>query len=101
ILQQLQGWQRPVAQLPPQATRPETEHPLLALLWAAPHSSEALAVASGWPLARVLAELTELELSRPVACPAGTWSGLAERAASRAIRACGTLRAFSFAERVA
>ena len=78
ILQQLQGWQRPVAQLPPQATRPETEHPLLALLWAAPHSSEALAVASGWPLARVLAELTELELSGRVACQAGIWSGLAD-----------------------
>ena len=79
ILQQLRGWQRlaPVAPSGAQSAE-QKQHPLLALLWAAPHSSEALAVASGWPMARVLAELTELEIDGRVACQAGIWSGLAK-----------------------
>jgi len=48
---------------------------LLALLYAAPHSSEALAHAAGWPLPEVLAALTELELDGLVACEAGLWVG--------------------------
>ena len=78
ILQQLRGWQRVVPPTPAAPLPAEAGHPLLALLWAAPHSSEALAVASGWSMARVLAELTELEIGGRVACQAGIWSSLAE-----------------------
>jgi DNA processing protein len=78
ILQQLRGWQRVIPPKPAAPQPDQAEHPLLALLWAAPHSSEALAVASGWPMARVLAELTELEINGRVACQAGIWSGLGE-----------------------
>ncbi len=49
------------------------EHPLLDLLHAAPHSTEALVQASGWPLAQVLAALTELELDGLVCNEAGRW----------------------------
>ncbi|WP_422910768.1 DNA-processing protein DprA [Pseudomonas sp. MAC6] len=74
ILQALRGWQ---AQPPASAAlKPESlNHPLLALLHAAPHSSEALVVASGWPLADVLAALTELELEGHIACENGRWVG--------------------------
>lgn len=76
ILQALRGWQ---AQPPASAAlKPESpSHPLLALLHAAPHSSEALVVASGLPLAEVLAALTELELDGRVVCENGRWVGRA------------------------
>ncbi|MBF3251910.1 DNA-protecting protein DprA, partial [Pseudomonas aeruginosa] len=48
-------------------------HPLLALLRAAPYTSEGLAAASGMTLPDVLATLSELELDGRVACEAGTW----------------------------
>ena len=78
ILQQLRGWQRLAPPAPAAPLPDEAGHPLLALLWAAPHSSEALAVASGWSMSRVLAELTELEIVGRVACQAGIWSSLGE-----------------------
>ncbi|HZX17306.1 MAG TPA: DNA-processing protein DprA [Pseudomonas sp.] len=76
ILQALRGWQ---AQPPASTVRtPELlNHPLLTLLHAAPHSSEALVIASGLPLAEVLAALTELELDGRVACENGRWVGRA------------------------
>nr|WP_090240900.1 DNA-processing protein DprA [Pseudomonas guineae] len=76
ILQALRGWQ---AQPPiSAASKPESySHPLLDLLHAAPHSSEALVAASGLPLAEVLAALTELELGGRVACEGGRWVGRA------------------------
>lgn len=75
ILEALRGWQQvPFAELPSTAS-PGATHPLLALLYAAPHSSEALAHAAGWPLPEVLAALTELELDGLVACEAGLWVG--------------------------
>ncbi|WP_341304181.1 DNA-processing protein DprA [Pseudomonas sp. TMP25] len=76
ILQALRGWQ---AQ-PPIDTKQAAAaaiHPLLALLHAAPHSSEALVIASGKPLAEVLAALTELELEGLVVCEGGHWVGRA------------------------
>jgi DNA processing protein len=74
ILQALHGWQ---AQPPTGVTRPlaPAGHPLLALLHAAPHSSEALVAASGLTLAEVLVALTELELEGRVACEGGRWVG--------------------------
>lgn len=70
ILETLQGWQR----LPP-AVEPvaSSQHPLLALLQIAPHTSEALALASGWPLPRVLASLTELEIGGRAVNENGRW----------------------------
>jgi len=64
ILDSLRGWQN----LPGAA-----DHPLLALLHAAPHTSEGLAHSSGQPLAQVLASLTELELEGRVSNEAGRW----------------------------
>ncbi|NWA04042.1 DNA-processing protein DprA [Pseudomonas gingeri] len=69
ILQNLRGWQRVAASAPPAAS----DHPLLALLHAAPHTSEGLALACGWNLSRVLASLTELELDGRVANEGGRW----------------------------
>ncbi len=69
ILQNLRGWQRMPASVQPESPT----HPLLALLQVAPHSSEALARACGWSLARVLASLTELELEGRVANDGGRW----------------------------
>ena len=46
---------------------------LLTLLHAAPQTSEALAAASEWPLPRVLAALTELELDGMISNEAGRW----------------------------
>ena len=73
ILEALQGWKN----LPPSNDSIEEaalpSHPLLALLHAAPQTSEALAASSGWPLPTVLAALTELELDNSVACEAGRW----------------------------
>lgn len=75
ILEGLRGWQNvapaPVARAKPAAIK----HPLLKLLFAAPHSSEALAAASGWALPKVLAALTELELEGRVASEGGVWVG--------------------------
>jgi DNA processing protein len=73
ILETLQGWKNvprcdEVAQ-----GAPRPDHPLLALLHAAPQTSEALAASSGWPLPKVLAALTDLELDNSVACEAGRW----------------------------
>ncbi|OLU35155.1 DNA protecting protein DprA [Pseudomonas sp. PA15(2017)] len=75
ILEALRGWQQVPAAEQASAAPPTATHPLLALLYAAPHSSEALAHAAGWPLPEVLAALTELELDGLVACEAGLWVG--------------------------
>ena len=71
ILEALRGWQR----LPPspEPTEPAARHPLLRLLHAAPHTSEALAASSGWSLPKVLASLTELEMNGRAACENGRW----------------------------
>ena len=68
ILESLQGWQN----LPP-AVVDRFDHPLLALLHAAPQTSESLAHCSELPLADVLAQLTELELEGRVSNEAGRW----------------------------
>lgn len=75
ILEALRGWQQVPFAEPASTASPGAAHPLLALLYAAPHSSEALAHAAGWPLPEVLAALTELELDGLVACEAGLWVG--------------------------
>lgn len=72
ILEALRGWQV-VSPAPDTDGPPAPAHPLLALLFAAPQSSEALADASGWPLPKVLAALTELELDGRIASEAGRW----------------------------
>ena len=64
----LQGWQN----LPP-AIVDKFDHPLLALLHAAPQTSESLAHCSELPLAEVLVQLTELELEGRVSNEAGRW----------------------------
>ena len=72
ILAALRGWQR----LPPPRQQPielAAEHPLLALLRAAPQSSEALALGSGLDLPELLAQLTELELDGRIARDNGCW----------------------------
>lgn len=71
ILEALRGWQ----QLPfaTETSAVETSHPLLMLLHAAPHTSEALADASGWTLPKVLATLTELEMDGRAVCENGRW----------------------------
>lgn len=71
ILSGLRGWQRVL----PQAGADEPQDPLLALLHAAPMSTEALCAASGRPLPEILASLTELELQGRVCCEAGVWVG--------------------------
>ncbi|MDO7901015.1 DNA-processing protein DprA [Pseudomonas sp. K1(2024)] len=68
IVDSLRGWQN----LPP-APADEPVDPLLALLIAAPQTSEALALSSGLALAQVLARLTELELIGRVSNEAGRW----------------------------
>jgi DNA processing protein len=75
ILEALRGWQLTQPGQTAAATVQADSHPLLDLLHAAPHSSEALAAASGWPLAQVLAALTELELEGLVANEGGRWLG--------------------------
>lgn len=71
IMQTLQGWQ----QLPPVTCSKDsgTRHVLEVLLLAAPQTSEALARNSGWPLPKVLAALTELEVNGRVCNEAGRW----------------------------
>jgi DNA processing protein len=71
ILEALRGWQA----LAPESAAVPAQHPLLELLHAAPHSSEALAAASGWPLSEVLAALTELELDGRIAREGALWLG--------------------------
>lgn len=72
ILEGLRGWHMPIE--PTRSASPAAvEHPLLALLHAAPHSTEALVQASGWALADALAALTELELDGLVCNEAGRW----------------------------
>ncbi|WP_313203204.1 DNA-processing protein DprA [Pseudomonas sp.] len=68
ILESLRGWQN----LPP-AVVDKPEHPLLALLHAAPQTSENLAHFGDLPLAEVLAQLTELELEGRVSNVGGRW----------------------------
>lgn len=71
IVETLQGWQR----LPPvqDAEAVGSRHALEALLLAAPQTSEALANSSGWPLSKVLAALTDLEVAGRVCNEAGRW----------------------------
>ena len=69
ILEALRGWQ----QLPLSTETPSVTHPLLMLLHAAPHTSEALSVTSGWTLPKVLAALTELEMEGRAVCESGRW----------------------------
>jgi DNA processing protein len=69
ILEALRGWQN----VGPVSMPSAPEHPLLALLHAAPHSSEALAAAMGWALPTVLAALTELEIEGRAVCENGRW----------------------------
>jgi DNA processing protein len=69
ILEALRGWQ----QLPLAMQAPSVAHPLLMLLHAAPHTSEALSVSSGWALPKVLAALTELEMDGRAVCESGRW----------------------------
>src|SRR5690606_3529714 len=75
ILGGLRGWQQMAPSQAPATVLPEPEHPLLQLLFAAPHSTEALCAASGWLLPDVLAALTELELQGLACCEAGAWVG--------------------------
>ncbi|SEM63698.1 DNA protecting protein DprA [Pseudomonas sp. ok272] len=70
ILEGLRGWHHePSAPDAP----PPADHPLLRLLFAAPYTSEALADAVGWPLPKVLAALTELEMQARAVCEGGRW----------------------------
>jgi len=69
ILEALRGWQ----QLPLSSESPSVSHPLLILLHAAPHTSEALSISSGWALPKVLAALTELEMDGRAVCESGRW----------------------------
>lgn len=68
ILENLRGWQN----LSP-APVEKPAHPLVALLLAAPQTSEGLARVSGQPVNKVLAALTELELDGRVSNQAGHW----------------------------
>jgi DNA processing protein len=73
ILEALRGWQVVTPTDTALAAPNVSGHPLLALLHAAPQTSEALAHSSGWPLPKVLAALTELELDGRIASEAGRW----------------------------
>ncbi|MBD1600247.1 DNA-processing protein DprA [Pseudomonas typographi] len=68
ILESLQGWHGPAAQMPASPA-----DPVLAELLAGPRSAEALAGDLHWPLPRVLAALTEHEVTGQVVCEAGRW----------------------------
>lgn len=69
ILEALRGWQQPLLS----TAAAQADHPLLALLHAAPHTSEALAASCGWALPKVLAALTELEIDGRAVCENGRW----------------------------
>ena len=71
ILESLRGWQMPLASV--EQAAPATDHPLLALLRAAPASSESLALSSRQALPEVLAQLTELELDGLIAREGNLW----------------------------
>lgn len=71
VLQALRGWQNQPAHPAPVVSK--ESHPLLALLFAAPQTSEALAFAIGWPLSKVLSTLTDLEIDGRVASENGLW----------------------------
>ena len=71
ILEALRGWQQ--LPFPTESSVVATTHPLLQLLLAAPHTSEALAGASGWTLPKVLVALTELEMDGRAVCESGRW----------------------------
>ncbi|EJM74428.1 DNA-processing protein DprA [Pseudomonas sp. GM55] len=71
ILEALRGWQR--LSLSTETCTTASSHPLLKLLHAAPHTSEALADASGWALPKVLVALTELEMDGRAVCESGRW----------------------------
>lgn len=81
ILEALRGWQNiaspAAAFVAPLSATTAASHPLLDLLHAAPHTSEGLALSSGWPLPKVLAALTELELEGRISSEAGRWFGRA------------------------
>ena len=70
ILEGLRGWQNLSVPAQPAVA---LDHPLLCLLIAAPHTSEALVDACGWALPKVLAALTELEMDGRVVCEGGRW----------------------------
>ena len=70
ILEGLRGWQNLAVSAQPAIV---LDHPLLCLLIAAPHTSEALADACGWALPKVLAALTELEMDGRAVCEGGRW----------------------------
>ncbi|MCO8162388.1 DNA-processing protein DprA [Pseudomonas sp. 21LCFQ010] len=72
ILEGLRHWQVASTVVEPALAAPAA-HPLLALLHAAPQTSEGLMLSSGWALSRVLAALTELELEGRVSCEGGRW----------------------------
>ena len=72
ILEALRGWQAPAVEST-SVSLASVEHPLLALLHAAPYSTESLVQVIGWPLSQVLAALTELELDGLVCNEAGRW----------------------------
>ena len=71
ILEGLQGWQRLPPGLPAAPAQPAD--PLLEVLVAAAQTTEGLATALGWPLPRVMAQLTELEMQGRVVSQAGRW----------------------------
>ncbi|MDY7562530.1 DNA-processing protein DprA [Pseudomonas sp. 10B1] len=75
IIEALRGWQTVASAIPTStvATAERVRHPLLDLLHAAPHTSEALALSIGWSLPEVLAALTELELEGHISGEAGRW----------------------------
>lgn len=75
ILEGLRGWQNAAPAAPGRARPTSVRHPLLKLLFAAPQTSEALAVAMGWDLPKVLAALSELEVEGRVANEDGVWVG--------------------------
>ena len=71
ILEGLRGW-RSIPLSSSEVLTPSC-HPLVQLLLAAPHTSEALVNVSGWDLPRMLAALTELELAGHVVLEGGRW----------------------------
>ncbi|MBP0939956.1 DNA-processing protein DprA [Pseudomonas alliivorans] len=73
ILEGLQHWHMTAPDNADSASVSACDHPLLDLLHAAPHTSEGLSVSIGWPLPRVLAALTELELDGRISSEAGRW----------------------------
>ena len=73
ILESLRGWQRVAPEPVTAAPSPDAHHPLVAVLLAAPQTSEGLARATGWPLSQVLAALTELEMTGRISSQAGRW----------------------------